>query len=1012
VIGTRSAHIPFEYVVAELATAPLGLPGALSLSLTEIDPNLRGSTGQLWRETENTLLSHLSAYSVDELVALRDWLWFGDLHRKETGELEAVPIGAMLSRFAKNTLIFAGDSFRPRRPQWSEAWREESALTDDPLARRYWRWIAFAMPPDLLIAAHPEHGEVATTVEVVSPVVRQILLDDKYVEPHMHLGAALDFPLLWIALQHGLARVGELTRGSFASPGAVLNDGRDLGMWLIQAAIARYLLAAFLRQWLADRDSGSVMAFQYFVNEVGERAFAFDFPITGGEDVRTDTDQRQTAPPPDPPLTTQRRYFDPGAVHLMRLCLENLALGRSVPEDGADALFVDFQRLFDKLTRVNQRWPEFPDTLLEALRADPIGGLFHVEGLRQRSSEIQFVSLGMTYLRSAAGRRDTRFARIFWQVIRVRCLFYRHVVQRPMTPGLQWFIRFYGRLYAPRKPMSMALMTESAAVLCGKDLGLKSLEVRLAPAEDAVSVEKSLREIIGKFRAVREAGGERGARRRRGDAGGSDELVSRRRSGPEIADNDANVNHPCEYGIVLHFTKDRGGGGRAGMHGANGTGTNSDPSLIRNIGFRFSDFYRNRRRQALAVAAVLQRYPRALYYLRGIDVCTDELGVPNWVLMPLVRYLKEVSREASAYLQAVDRTGVPALRTTAHAGEDFLHLLGGLRRVDETIEYLQMSQGDRLGHGLALGVNPIEWATQTRGVAISRMERLKDLAWEWKFTTQHMIPLPASRIQFVLDEIERLSRQVFGVFAQPPQIVEFLNLLHSEEELRLLGFPHHKIPDLREYVNERYNDTYSKQGRIPLHANRPFHSARGPQEGEAGRHVGELWTSGGEPWVLLYRYLIEPETFRQGQVQILIDPSKEADTLDCLQRQLRKKVGNLGISIEVNPSSNLLIGNMADLRNHPVWRLNPPRNDEDLPPISVCIGSDDPITFATSTRAEYQLVYDTLTLAGLSDFEARSWLDSARKVGLGSRFTFEHDRDEAFVWTPMHVPIDNIKLPP
>lgn len=98
-------------------------------------------------------------------------------------------------------------------------------------------------------------------------------------------------------------------------------------------------------------------------------------------------------------------------------------------------------------------------------------------------------------------------------------------------------------------------------------------------------------------------------------------------------------------------------------------------------------------------------------------------------------------------------------------------------------------------------------------------------------------------------------------------------------------------------------------------------------------------------------------------------------------------MGTSGITIEINPSSNLLIGNLADLQHHPLWRLRPPHGATEARPIGVCIGSDNPITFSTNTREEYQLVYDTLTLAGLSDVDARSWIEDARESGLESRLT-------------------------
>ena len=58
----------------------------------------------------------------------------------------------------------------------------------------------------------------------------------------------------------------------------------------------------------------------------------------------------------------------------------------------------------------------------------------------------------------------------------------------------------------------------------------------------------------------------------------------------------------------------------------------------------------------------------------------------------------------------------------------------------------------------------------------------------------------------------------------------------------------------------------------------------------------------------------------------------------------------------------------------------------DLEPVSLCIGSDDPVTFATDLRQEYQLLYDALLLAGFTDEEARNWLGRTREAGLETRF--------------------------
>lgn len=51
----------------------------------------------------------------------------------------------------------------------------------------------------------------------------------------------------------------------------------------------------------------------------------------------------------------------------------------------------------------------------------------------------------------------------------------------------------------------------------------------------------------------------------------------------------------------------------------------------------------------------------------------------------------------------------PTLRATVHAGEDFTRLAEGIRRMHESVEFGLLRMGDRIGHGVALGVDPARW---------------------------------------------------------------------------------------------------------------------------------------------------------------------------------------------------------------------------------------------------------------------------------------------------------------
>jgi hypothetical protein len=137
----------------------------------------------------------------------------------------------------------------------------------------------------------------------------------------------------------------------------------------------------------------------------------------------------------------------------------------------------------------------------------------------------------------------------------------------------------------------------------------------------------------------------------------------------------------------------------------------------------------------------------------------------------------------------------------------------------------------------------------------------------------------------------------------------------------------------------------------------------------------------------LWRYLTDGGVFARGREIEWVDLVPEEEALVSLQAQIREKIAARGITVEVNRSSNLLIGDLSDLGRHPLWRLAPPRGSGDAPAVAICVGSDDPVTFATRLEQEFQLLHDALVAAGLGEEEARSWVDRARRNGLGARFT-------------------------
>src|SRR5207253_1199797 len=71
------------------------------------------------------------------------------------------------------------------------------------------------------------------------------------------------------------------------------------------------------------------------------------------------------------------------------------------------------------------------------------------------------------------------------------------------------------------------------------------------------------------------------------------------------------------------------------------------------------------------------------------------------------------------------------LGLTVHVGEDFQWLTSGLRAVAEPIHWGLLRRGDRIGHGIALTLDPDEWWRRRKGAPVkrTRFDRLLDLAF-------------------------------------------------------------------------------------------------------------------------------------------------------------------------------------------------------------------------------------------------------------------------------------------
>ncbi len=310
---------------------------------------------------------------------------------------------------------------------------------------------------------------------------------------------------------------------------------------------------------------------------------------------------------------------------------------------------------------------------------------------------------------------------------------------------------------AGRQATPLHALTRIAASVSGAGRGLRYFEFRTSPPDQVLSARSYIRPV---FPALAEAQGLR------------------------------------EAALVCHFIRSAGGGKKKGCRTPM-AGHTCQPfdRKLNPRGYRYQTYAAEHRNQAITVARLLARYSaffvtaprdRPMYRRAGcaaVGVCRHVPGPSHGQRTGL-----DLSRQYDRH--------VPPLRRTVHAGEDYPHLLTGLRLVGDTVRRLDLKPGDRLGHALALGFDPDRWA-QTTGKAVLPLDvRLFDLAWEWDCRTgPRGIGLDATRAGYLDRELRTLSAMLFGRELSPREVSELADDLHNPEKLKLAGYPNGPRPN-------------------------------------------------------------------------------------------------------------------------------------------------------------------------------------------------------------------------
>jgi len=118
----------------------------------------------------------------------------------------------------------------------------------------------------------------------------------------------------------------------------------------------------------------------------------------------------------------------------------------------------------------------------------------------------------------------------------------------------------------------------------------------------------------------------------------------------------------------------------------------------------------------------------------GIDAASHEVNCRPENFGQVFRYLSNSHLDYPFLGYPPDKIYLPQLKKTYHAGEDFYDIIDGLRAIDEAILFLELKHGDRIGHGVALGINPEKYYKTRPYIAMPLQNALDNCAWILYYT--------------------------------------------------------------------------------------------------------------------------------------------------------------------------------------------------------------------------------------------------------------------------------------
>jgi adenosine deaminase len=394
-------------------------------------------------------------------------------------------------------------------------------------------------------------------------------------------------------------------------------------------------------------------------------------------------------------------------------------------------------------------------------------------------------------------------------------------------------------------------------------------------------------------------------------------------------------------------------------------------------------------------------------YISGIDGAGREFLTPPEVFAPAYRYFKN-SIETSGLVLKGNYPYVPPeklkeidFQYTYHVGEDFRDILSGLRAIYEAILFLDLKDGDRLGHALALGIEPKKFLlVRNKDIKLTKLEvldnaifayymiekfninfiEIKNSLNELIFGLSKEIYKPLKDIPFSIHDLIdawflrrncpneiKMCKNLFRNKIFTSHIEKKENRTYNLKKLLKDKNLYHFIPNFN-YVKYAMPDffDFNKSSHFPIH-NRYKYIQNNPIA-----------------YSILWLYHKDPEVIFEGAKYYNDNFLFSEDFYEYLQDIMMEYIIiKRNIIIESMPTSNILIGSFSKYTEHPIFRfksigkeITPNRFNIRTKKLKVILGTDNPGIQNTSFIKELQHLKNACNQLGYTEEESYEYIEN------------------------------------